>query len=100
MQFEFPIFIGDRCTMKKPNYKRRAAALFEIKQGDISGYSGKIVFVAARAWVSRKMNNDGIDVNLIAKYLKRDRTTILYYLNEYKPHNQFEKYFNEKVKIY
>lgn len=61
------------------------------KLSDILSSSRKSELVALRVYAARRLHQEGLRENKIAKLLNRDRTTIIYYLRNWKETEFFKE---------
>lgn len=65
---------------------------------DLQGSCRKSELVAMRVYLARLMKSQGMRENDIAKWLKKDRTTIIYYLYHYKETEYYKNIMKEITK--
>lgn len=62
-----------------------------FRASDITGNNRKSELVAMRVYLAKLLNSEGLNEKQIGERLKRDRTTIIYYLCKYKPTEFYNK---------
>ena len=65
---------------------------------DLQGSCRKSELVAMRVYLARLMKSQGMRENDIAKWLNKDRTTIIFYLRYYKETEYYKNIMKEKIK--
>ena len=65
---------------------------------DLRGSCRKSELVATRVYLARLMKSQGMRENDIAKWLNKDRTTIIFYLRYYKETEFYKNIMKEKIK--
>lgn len=62
-----------------------------FRVSDITGNNRKSELVAMRVYLAKLLNSEGLNEKQIGERLKKDRTTIIYYLCKYKPTEFYNK---------
>lgn len=62
-----------------------------FRVSDIKGTNRKSELVAMRVYISRILKSQGLNEKQIGDKIKKDRTTIIYYLCKYKPTEFYNK---------